>query len=283
MATTDAAMTDPYALAAAAADEIARRTGKTRHDAAVVLGSGWQDAVDGLGPPDALMSAAELPGLAPSTVPGHTGSVRSVRVGGCEVLVLVGRVHLYEGHEPAAVVHAVRAAVLAGAATVVLTNAAGGIDPGLRPGQAVLLRDHLNLMAASPLAGPPPPPGRPGRFVDLSDLYPAALRALALEVAADVGLDVREGVYAGLRGPHYETPAEIVMLRRSGADLVGMSTVLEAIAARHLGARVLGVSIVTNAAAGVTGEALDHADVLATGAAAAPRLGALLHGILARL
>jgi purine-nucleoside phosphorylase len=169
--------------------------------------------------------------------------------------------------------------VIAGAGTVVLTNAAGGINPSFEPGKAVLIRDHVNLTGASPLSGNEPPARYPGRFVDLTDLYSAQLRRAAL--ALDPGL--AEGVYAALRGPHYETPAEVAMLQSAGADLVGMSTALEAIAARHLGASVLGLSLVTNLAAGVSPKPLNHADVLATGAAAVPRLGRLLAALLASL
>jgi purine-nucleoside phosphorylase len=158
----------------------------------------------------------------------------------------------------------------------VLTNAAGGIRAGYQVGQPVLIRDHLNLTGRSPLTGPPPPPGYPPRFTDLTGAYSPRLRALAR--AADPSL--AEGVYAALPGPHYETPAEIAMLRTLGADLVGMSTVLEAIAARHLGAEVLAFSLVTNLAAGLTDHGLDHAEVVAAGAEAAERMGALLASIL---
>jgi purine-nucleoside phosphorylase len=159
---------------------------------------------------------------------------------------------------------------------LVLTNAAGGIRAGYQVGQPVLISDHLNLTARSPLTGAPPPDGYPSRFVDLTDLYSARLRALAR--MADPGL--AEGVYAALPGPHYETPAEIRMLRTLGADLVGMSTALEAIAARHLGAEVLGISLVSNLAAGLAPHGLDHAEVTAAGQAAAARMGTLLNGIL---
>jgi purine-nucleoside phosphorylase len=173
-------------------------------------------------------------------------------------------------------VHGVRTAVAAGCGVIVLTNAAGGIRAGLRPGQPVLISDQLNLTGQSPVAGPPPPDGYPARFTDLSDLYAARLRSIAR--TADPGL--AEGVYAALPGPHYETPAEIRMLRAAGADLVGMSTALEAIAARHLGAEVLGISLVTNIAAGLSDEPLDHAGVLAAGQRAATSMGALLAEIL---
>jgi purine-nucleoside phosphorylase len=266
---------DPFRLARAAAEELGLRTGRDRHDAAVVLGSGWQRAVEGLGGSAVDLPAAELPGFAPPSVAGHHGLLRSVQVGGRTVLCCIGRVHLYEGRTPAEVVHAVRTAVFAGASSVVLTNAAGGLNRCYRPGQAVLIADQLNLTGTSPLGGPPPPEGLPGRFVDLTALYDPALR----ELARDVDPRLAEGVYAGLVGPHYETPAEVAMLARMGADLVGMSTVLEAIAARHLGAAVLGISLVTNLAAGVSPTPLDHAEVLAAGEAAAPVLGRLLAGL----
>lgn len=272
------ALTDPgpYAAAAAAAKRLAGLTGTPRHDVAVVLGSGWGAAADALGPAAATVPLTEL-GAPPPAVPGHQPAVRSVEVAGRRALVFLGRVHLYEGYSPAAVVHCVRTAVEAGCASVVLTNAAGGIAPGLRPGDAVLISDHLNLTGASPLAGPPPPAGYPSRFADLTGLYSARLRAAAR--AAVPGL--AEAVYAGLRGPHYETPAEVRMLGGLGAGLVGMSTVLEAIAARHLGAEVLGVSLVTNIAAGLAEAPIEHADVLAAGSRAAAGLGGLLAAVLA--
>jgi len=270
---------DPFADAETAAAELAQRTGIDRHDVAVVLGSGWQDAVDSLGAPTAEVATADLPGFVQPTVAGHQGRMRSVDIAGYHVLVLVGRVHLYEDRTPAQVVHGVRTAVAAGAGVIVLTNAAGGINPAYQVGQTVLIRDHLNLTGVSPLSGPPPPAGYGARFVDLTDCWSPRLRALAHNV--DPGLI--EGVYANLPGPHYETPAEVAMYGKAGADLVGMSTVLEAIAARHLGAEVLGLSLVTNAAAGVTGEPLAHEEVLAAGAAAAPGLAALIAGVIARL
>jgi purine-nucleoside phosphorylase len=270
---------DPFAAADAAAAELARRSGVPCHDVAVVLGSGWQDAADGLGADPIEMDTAELPGFVAPTVAGHRGRVRSVDIGGQRVLVLVGRVHLYEGRSPAEVVHPIRMAVAAGAGLVVLTNAAGGIDPGYRVGQTVLIRDHLNLTGLSPLSGPPPPPGYAARFVDLTDCWSPRLR----ELARQVDPDLTQGVYAALRGPHYETPAEVAMLRSAGADLVGMSTVLEAIAARHLGAEVLGFSLVTNAAAGVADKPVGHEEVLAAGAAAAPGLARLISAVISEL
>jgi purine-nucleoside phosphorylase len=207
---------------------------------------------------------------------GHRNSALSVRVGDTSALVLGGRIHLYEGHPAATVVHGVRTAIAAGCGVVVLTNAAGGLNPDWPVGQPVLLSDQLNLTGASPMAGPAPPPDRSIRFTDLTEAYSSRLRAIAL----DVDPTLPEGVYAGLLGGAFETPAEIRMMAGFGADLVGMSTVLETIAARHLGVEVLGISLVTNAAAGMGDANLDHEDVLAAAAAAGPRMLALLRGVL---
>jgi purine-nucleoside phosphorylase len=256
------------ALAAAAA--IATATGSATHDVAVVLGSGWRPAADLIGEPTHELAMADLPGFHPPAVAGHGGTIRSIAVGEKRVLVLLGRTHLYEGHGVEPVVHGVRTAAAAGCRTVVLTNAAGGIREGMSVGEPVLISDHLNLLATSPLVGP--------RFTDLTDLYSPKLRALAREIDPSLA----EGVYAGLPGPHFETPAEIHMLRALGADLVGMSTVLEAIAARAEGVEVFGLSLVTNLAAGMTGEPLDHHEVLAAGAASAGRMGGLLRELVAR-
>jgi purine-nucleoside phosphorylase len=276
--------TDPYAAAAESAARLAQLTGHASHDVAVVLGSGWAPAADALtaGQPgaDAVeVPLAELGHFAPPTVAGHSAVARSAGVGGLRVLVFLGRTHLYEGHPVATVVHGVRTAVAAGCKVIVLTNAAGGIREGLAVGEPVLVSDHLNLTGRSPLTGAPPPPGYASRFTDLTDLYSERLRVLARSV--DAGLT--EGVYAALPGPHFETPAEIRMLRTLGADLVGMSTVLEAIAARHLGAEVMAISLVSNLAAGITGEPLDHLEVVAAGKAAAARIGGLLAAILPRV
>jgi purine-nucleoside phosphorylase len=257
---------DPAAAAAA----IAKATGVDSHDVAVVLGSGWRPAADVIGEPDDELAMADLPGFRPPGVAGHSGTVRSVTVGERRALVLLGRTHLYEGHGVEPVVHGVRTAAAAGCRTVVLTNAAGGIREGMRVGEPVLISDHLNLTSLSPLVGP--------RFTDLTDLYSPRLRAIAREIDPELS----EGVYVGLPGPHFETPAEIRMFRLLGADLVGMSTVLEAIAARAEGVEVFGLSLVTNLAAGITGEPLDHHEVLAAGAAAAGRMGALLRDLIER-
>ena len=266
---------DPYSDAGAAASAIRERLGE--HSVAVVLGSGWADVVPMLGEGRAAVPMPELPSFPAPSVQGHPGTARSVDVAGVPVLVLAGRAHLYEDHPVATVVHGVRSAVLAGCRVVVLTNAAGSLDPANGPGTPVVIADHLNLTGASPMTGPDPPPDLPLRFSDLGDLYCARLRAAV--AAAFPGIP--EGVYAGLLGGSYETPAEIRMLRTMGADLVGMSTVLEAIAAHHLGAEVFGVSLVTNLAAGLSAEALDHRRVLATGRASVGRLAELLRAVVA--
>lgn len=263
-------MTDTQDLAADAAATLAERTGVDTHDVAVVLGSGWRPAADELGTPEFEVPVADLPGFLAPTVAGHGGTLRSLVVGDKRVLILLGRTHLYEGRGVAPVVHGVRTAARAGCRTVILTNAAGCLRDGVAVGQPVLISDHLNLTATSPLVG--------ARFVDLTDLYSPRLRKLAQEIDQTLV----EGVYAGLPGPHFETPAEIRMFRMLGGDLVGMSTVLEAIAARAEGVEVFGLSLVTNLAAGITGEPLDHHEVLAAGAAAAGRMGALLRELVAR-
>lgn len=254
-----------------AAQALAQRTGVDRHDVAVVLGSGWAPAADALGALTADIPMAELPGFARPTAGGHQGRVLSVQAGGRRVLVLVGRVHPYEGHDLNQVVHGVRTACAAGAGVLVLTNAAGGLRPEYQVGQPVLIADHLNLTARSPLVG--------AEFVDLVDAYSPRLRALARRIDPTLN----EGVYAGVTGPHYETPAEIRMLQTLGADLVGMSTVHETIAARAAGVEVLGLSLVTNLGAGMTGQPVCHEEVLAAGRESARRMGGLLAAVLAAL
>ncbi len=260
----------PYALAAAAANRLRTLTGVARHDVALVLGSGWLPAVDALGTPRVEISSTELPGFAPASVEGHAGKVCSIAVGDVNLLVFLGRTHLYEGRGVSAVVHGVRTAAAAGCRAVILTNGCGGLRTEWEPGTAVLIKDHINLTAVSPIVG--------ARFVDLTDVYTARLRELCREVQA---LD--EGVYVQFPGPHYETPAEITMVRAMGGDLVGMSTALEAIAAREADMEVLGISLVTNAAAGMSGEPLDHEEVLAAGKAAAGRMGELLVKVVPRI
>jgi purine-nucleoside phosphorylase len=261
---------DPTQISQDAAAVLAQRSRVPAHDIAVVLGSGWRPAADVLGTPTVEIPFAALPGFAAPQVAGHAGTVRSVQLGGRRILVLLGRTHSYEGHSAAQVVHGVRTACAAGVRVVVLTNAAGGIAQGLEVGQPVLISDHLNLTATSPLVGP--------RFVDLTDTYSPRLRGLARDI--DPGLV--EGIYAGVPGPHFETPAEIRMLRMLGADLVGMSTVLEAIAARAEGVEVLGISVVTNLAAGLAAGPLDHRELLAAAGNAAARMGALLRDLMGR-
>ena len=264
------AAVDPAALATSAADALTSALGGD-HDVAVVMGSGWAPAADAFGEVAGSIAIGDLPGFAAPTAVGHGGEVRSVRVGDRRVLLFLGRTHLYEGRGVEPVVHGVRTAAAAGVKTVILTNAAGGLGQEHRIGQAVIISDHLNLTARSPLVG--------ATFVDLTDLYSARLRDLAKQVDPSL----IEGVYAALPGPHYETPAEIRMLGTLGADLVGMSTALEAIAARAAGMEVFGLSMVTNAAAGITGEVLDHTEVLAAGKEAAGRLGAFLVEFIGRL
>jgi purine-nucleoside phosphorylase len=269
--------TDPSAVAELAARAIAEATGVPRHDVALVLGSGWGGAAELIGHTVAEIPTQDIPGFTRPAVAGHVGTIRSIRLAGTpegaarHALVLGSRTHLYEGLGVRRVVHGVRTAAAAGARTIVLTNGCGGLDPAWGPGTPVLISDHINLTATSPLEG--------ATFVDLTDLYSARLRALAHEV--DPRLP--EGVYVQFRGPHYETPAEVAMAGRMGGHLVGMSTTLEAIAARQVGMEVLGISLVTNAAAGIGADPLSHAEVLAAGQAAGPRISALLAQIVARL
>jgi purine-nucleoside phosphorylase len=262
---------DPYAAADAAAARLRELTGTESHDVALVMGSGWAPAVDVLGTPEHELLVTDLPGFPPPTVEGHGGRIRSYWTGHKRALVFLGRTHFYEGRGVAAVAHGVRTAVAVGCKTVVLTNGCGGLRPGMRPGQPVLISDHINLTAASPIVG--------ANFVDLTDLYSPRLRVLCKEI--DPTLE--EGVYVQFPGPHYETPAEINMVRTIGGDLVGMSTVLEAIAAREAGAEVLGISLVTNLAAGLSGEPLNHEEVLQAGLDSAGRMGSLLAQVLIRI
>jgi purine-nucleoside phosphorylase len=269
-------VTDAYAAAQASAARLAEITGQTSHDVAVVLGSGWLPAADALGHTAAEFPISELGGFAQPTVPGHVPVARSMRVGPLRALIYLGRTHLYEGYPVDAVVHGVRTAAAAGCRVVVLTNASGGINERYGVGEPVLISDHINLTGRSPLTGPEPPAGFESRFVDLTDLYSSRLRALARQ--ADPGL--AEGVYGALHGPQYETPAEIRMLKGMGADMVGMSTALEAIAARHLGVEVLGISLVTNPAAGLSPAGLSHTEVIAAAKQSAGGVGALLAQII---
>lgn len=269
-------MTNPYELAQLAANELREKSGVDRYDVAVVLGSGWREGAGELGAPSSAVPTSSLSGFVAPTVAGHAGQILSLDVAGRSVALVAGRVHLYEGNTADQVVHPVRTVIAAGAKKIVLTNACGGLDLIIRPGNVALIRDHINFTGTSPLEGAAPPDGYGSRFVDLTDLYSARLRGAVHAVVPDL----HEGVYLGFRGPHYETPAEIEMARAMGATLVGMSTVLEAIAARHLGAEILGLSLVSNFAAGVSTDPLNHLEVLEAGQSAAASLGALLAHII---
>ena len=269
--------TDPHEVARAAAAVIADRTGAPQHDIALVLGSGWKPAAEALaalGDPGASteIDNTQVPGFTAAAVAGHSGTIRSIPLpDGRRVLVYGTRTHYYEGRGVRAVVHAIRTAAAAGCRTVVLTNGCGGLRPEWSPGTPVLISDHVNLTADSPVEG--------ANFVDLTDLYSPRLRELAREIDPSL----QEGVYVQFRGPHYETPAEVAMARAFGGDLVGMSTTLEAIAARESGMEVLGISLVTNPAAGISATPLDHQEVIDAGQAAAERCGDLLASIVERI
>ena len=268
----------PFDVCGRAAEDLLDRL-PSAPSVAVVLGSGWGAAADALGEVVTELSTTDLPGFAPSTVPGHSGTIRLADASGRPVLVFMGRTHLYEGPGVDAVVHGVRTALLAGCTKVLLTNAAGSTNIEYGVGTPVIVTDHLNLTGQAPLTGSLPPEPWNNRFTDLTAAYSPRLRAIAKAVDPGAG----EGVYAGFHGPNYETPAEVQMAKRLGADLVGMSTVLEVIAARHLGAEVLAVSLVTNLAAGIAPEPLSHDEVVAAGKAAGPRVAALLRGVVDRL
>lgn len=263
---------DPKALAAEAADALRTRFDIAGIDLALVLGSGWSAGSDALGETVGECPLAELPGFSAPVVAGHGGALRIVRTAaGRTAGVFTGRTHFYEDRDIDAVVHGVRTAAAAGAGTLVLTNGCGSIRPEWAPGTVVLIKDHINFTGATPLRG--------ATFIDLSEAYAGRLRDLARTVDADLP----EGVYIQFSGPQYETPAEVAMARALGADLVGMSTTLETLAAREAGMEVLGFSLVTNAAAGISTDHLDHSEVIEAGRAAAPRLTALLGGLGAAL
>lgn len=263
-------LTESEEEARRAAEVLKRLSGVERHDVAIVLGSGWVPAVDALGEVEGEMTVTDLPGFLPPAVDGHAGKIRSLDVGGKQVLAFLGRTHLYEGRGVDAVVHGVRVAANAGCRTVILTNACGGLRADMTVGDPVLISDHINLTGRTPLVGP--------RFVDLTDVYSPRLRAKVREIDPSIA----EGVYAMFPGPQYETPAEVRMAGVLGADLVGMSTVLEAVEARAAGCEVLGLSLVTNLAAGL-GDKLDHEEVLAAGKAAASRMGELLSRLIPQI
>lgn len=246
-------------------------------DIMLTLGSGLAAVADAIEDPVDVPTAA-VPGLSVSRVPGHAGVIRFGRLGGKNVLAQMGRIHLYEGHDASDVTRVVEVAAELGCSTYVVTNAAGGLDEGMRPGDLMLITDQLNLTGESPLRGV----FRDGGpiFLDMAAAYDPALRELAHVAAGELGTELREGVYAGLAGPAYETPAEVGMLRTMGADAVGMSTVLEVIAARSHGMRVLGLSSITNVhGAGVS---TSHDEVIEIGSEAATRMAPLLLGILDR-
>jgi len=263
---------DPFAIAAQAAAQLAEATGVERHDIALTLGSGWAKAADLIGETTATIPAPEIVGFSKPALVGHVGTLRSILLpSGKRALVIGARTHFYEGHGVRRVVHSVRTAAATGATTMILTNGAGGIRESWTPGTPVLISDHINLTAASPLEG--------ATFIDLTDLYAKRLRDLARTVAPELD----EGVYTQFRGPHYETPAEVQMAKAIGGHIVGMSTALEAIAAREAGMEILGMSLITNLAAGISSEPLSHAEVLQAGRDAEPVISALLARIVAQL
>ncbi|WP_269929302.1 purine-nucleoside phosphorylase [Kocuria massiliensis] len=263
---------EPNRLADEAAAYIREQTGVENYDYALTLGSGWGGAAELIGRTDAVLPASEVPGFHASGVAGHAGTITSITTpSGRHALVIGARTHFYEGRGVDAVVHGVRTAAAADCSTMILTNGCGGLQPTYSPGTPVLIKDHINLTAASPLIG--------AHFVDLTDLYSPRIR----EIARSIDPSLEEGVYLQLPGPHYETPAEIRMARTLGADLVGMSTALEAIAARAAGLEVFGISLVTNLAAGISETPLNHHEVLEEGRNAGPRISALLSQIIDRL
>jgi purine-nucleoside phosphorylase len=264
--------TDPFEVAATAAAEIAEMTGVPRHDIALTLGSGWAKAADLIGETTATIPATDVTGFSKPALEGHVGSLRSILLpSGKRALVIGARTHYYEGHGVRRVVHSVRTAAATGAQTMILTNGAGGIKEHWTPGTPVLISDHINLTADSPLEG--------ATFIDLTDLYSRRLRDVARQV--DPSLD--EGVYVQNRGPHYETPAEVMMAKAMGGHMVGMSTALEAIAARQSGMEILGLSLVTNLAAGIQTTPLSHEEVIDAGKSAEPVISALLARIVGAL
>ena len=263
-----------------AVDAIRSRAG-FEPEVGVVLGSGLGGFADAL--EEAVeIPYSDIPGWPAATAIGHAGTLVLGSFSGVPAAVMRGRAHLYEGLSPADVVFGVRVLGLLGIRALVLTNAVGAIDASLEPGQLVLISDHLNLQGQSPLVGPNDDSLGP-RFPDLSDAYDAELRAAARAASKRIGIEVGEGVYAAWLGPAFETPAEIRMLRALGADLVGMSTVPEVLAARHMGIRCLAISCVTNLAAGVSPEPIDHERVLEVGARAAGDLVALLRELIPTL
>jgi len=266
-----------YDAIQAAAAVIAERTGRPEHRIAIVLGSGLAGYASAL-PGAVEVPYADIPGFPLPRVEGPGGSLFSAQPGKVPVLCYSGRVHTYEGWDMADIVFGVRTAVASGCSTIILTNAAGGAGDGLEPGDLVLLKDHLNLASRNPLVGTNDARLGP-RFPDMSDTYPEDLRATARQVGVEAGVELKEGIYAWFLGPTFETPAEVQMAKRLGADLVGMSTVPEAIAARHMGARILGISLVTNLAAGISPLPLSHEEVQETAYVARERVTAFIDGL----
>jgi purine-nucleoside phosphorylase len=263
---------DPFEIAKQAAAQLAAATGVEKHDIALTLGSGWGKAAEVIGETTHTIPATEIVGFSASKVVGHSGTLRSILLpSGKHALIIGARTHYYEGHGVRRVVHSVRTAAAAGATTMILTNGAGGIKQTWKPGTPVLISDHINLTADSPLEG--------ATFIDLTDLYSARLR----DVARTVDATLDDGVYVQFRGPHYETPAEVQFAKVIGGHIVGMSTALEAIAAREAGMEILGMSLITNPAAGISKEKLSHTEVLQAGKNAESALGDLLAKIVARL
>ena len=265
----------------AAADHLASRTGRPRHDVALVLGSGLSPYASSL-PGATTIPYQDIPHFPVPTVAGHAGHLASADFGGAKVLAFAGRTHLYEDRPLDEIVFAVRVAVLAGCHTVVLTNAAGGCGDHLTAGDLVLITDHLNLTGRNPLMGPND--DRLGtRFPDMSEAYSKRLRALAREAGVEADVSLKEGVYAWFTGPTYETPAEVRMAKALGADLVGMSTVPEVIAARHMGMKVLVLSFAANPAAGLVDRPLTHTEVLEEGEKAKENMAKLIGLLVERI
>ena len=275
----DASFFDRVRGAAHAASE---QLGLDGADVAVVLGSGLGGVADRLEGPRTVPYAS-LPGFPETTVAGHPGRIAVGNIASRKVLMLCGRVHGYEGYPPCEIGFGVRVVAALGVRTLIVTNASGGVDPTLAAGDIVAISDHINLTGVSPLSGPNDERLGP-RFVDMSDAYDPALRAIAgVAAPAAIGRPLREAIYAGMAGPAYETPAEVRLLRTLGAGLVGMSTVHEVIAARHAGLAVLGLSLVANPAAGVNSGPLRHEDVTRAANAGADALGKLIAAVVTAL
>lgn len=266
-------------LVALAAETIRATLGDRQPKVAIVLGSGLGRLAERVADP-IRMPYGPLPGFYPTSVVGHAGELVAGRLGGVEVILQSGRFHMYEGHSAQEAALPVRVFAALGIETLIVTNAAGGIRRTFQPGTLMLISDHINLTGRNPLEGP----ALPGetRFPDMSVAYDAALRARTKQVASGLGVTMEEGVYAGLLGPTYETPAEVRMLERLGADAVGMSTVVEVIAARARGMRCLGISLVTNPAAGTFAGVLDHSEVMEVAGKAGETLARIVEGVVKR-